>query len=589
MALVTVISDQIIHEVRERTDIVELVSAYVALKKAGRNYVGLCPFHKEKTPSFTVSPEKQIFYCFGCGTGGDVVSFLMKMNNLSFPEAVHFLAQRGGIPIKETAAQRAGDKGKEELFTINKKAAELFAQALFSPPGERARRYLRERGIGEKTIRQFQLGYAPNEWHWLGDKLKRAGFDLQIALQAGLLIGRDKGGYYDRFRQRIIFPIFDVMNRVIAFGGRDLGDGTPKYLNSPESPVYIKGRSLYGLNLAREGIRTQGFVIVVEGYFDLLSLWEQGIDNVVATLGTALTEEHVSLMRRYTSRAVVIFDPDEAGKKALTRGLSLFLKENVEMKVVVLPEGYDPDLYMRTFGVEKWKREVEHAQPAVEYYIDEVLRPAGGIQKERISIQEALAFVNQISSPAERHLFIRRIAQRLDIDERILARELEVRHKPGFPAPGKTPPPTEAASDLLELKLIYLMLEEESFAQRISKSNLVDLFLHEDLKSVASFILDRLQGGALPNMAEVLEKLDDSRRRRLLSWSMAKEEGNREKEFLDTAQRIKGKWYERASKHLNWQIRQAQESGDEALCRELLAAKARLLKEEQNARKLTVS
>ncbi|MCX7981852.1 MAG: DNA primase [Syntrophales bacterium] len=586
--VVTVFSDETLQEVRQRADILEVISSYVTLKRAGRNYVGLCPFHHEKTPSFTVSPEKQIFYCFGCGTGGDVVSFLIKINNWSFPEAVRFLAERLGIPIKEKAAQKSKLQGLEPFYVIHKAAANLFADALFSPVGERARLYLKNRGLGEKTIRQFKLGYAPESWHWLQDKLKNLGQDLDLANKAGLLVAREKGGYYDRFRHRIIFPIFDLMDRVIAFGGRELEDGTPKYLNSPESPIYTKGHTLYGLNFAREEIRKKGHVIVVEGYFDLLSLWDRGIQNVVATLGTAFTEEHVSLLHRFTSQAVAIFDPDEAGKKALARSLSLFLKGNLEVKVVILPSGYDPDLYIRTFGREKWEEEVTHARPAVEYYVDEVLHPSRGIQQERLQIKEALGFISQISSPLERHLFIRRIAQRFNIDESFLERELKT-SIPSPPNQEKKRASMDNTNDLLELKLIYLMLNENSFAHRVSKSNILDFFLHQDLKELADWIVDCSKRGESPNLTEAMVRLDENRRQRLLTWTMENNERDTEKEFFDTLKRIKEKWFERTSQNLNCQIREAQERGDDILCRKLLAEKAKLLKEEQSLRNLTVS
>jgi len=584
--LTVVISDRIIQEVRQRTDIVEFVSGYVSLRKAGRNYVGLCPFHKEKTPSFTVSPEKQIFYCFGCGVGGDVVSFYMKINGASFPEAVRFLAEKCGIAVKESLPGRGGGGIKEKLWALNRAAADFFSQALFSPQGEVARKYIENRGITPEVIRQLKLGYAPEEWHWLGEKLKKLGYDLALAEQAGLIIPREKGGYYDRFRGRVIFPIHDEMGRIVAFGGRDLKDGLPKYLNSPETPIYVKGRSLYGLSFARNGIREKGEVVVVEGYFDFLTLWTFGVSNVVATLGTALTEEHVSLIRRYASCAILVFDPDEAGRKALARSLPLFLKQHLEMKVVVLPEGYDPDLFVRRFGRERWEEEMQKARPAVEYYIDEMLHPAQGVQQEREIMAEALRFIKEIPQSAERHLFIRRLAQRLNVDEAILAREVS-----DTPETAAKRLPQGPRTDLLELKLIYLMLEEERFVKRVAKSNLLEFFPHEDLKKLASLMLERVQKGEGVDRAWFLSQMEGERKRHLFNWMMVMDmsKDEREREFEDTVRRIKEKWYQRASRNLNLQIRQAQERGDEELCRHLLVKKAQLLEEEKAIRKLTVN
>ncbi|MGZ3596708.1 MAG: DNA primase, partial [Syntrophales bacterium] len=323
-----------IEEVKRRADIVDLVSEYVTLKKGGKNFLGLCPFHKEKTPSFTVNRDKQIFYCFGCGEGGNVLTFLMKMSEMSFPEAVRHLAGKTGVIIPErilTRQEKESSSVRNEVSHINKMAAAYFAKNLFSQAGKEARDYLRKRGIQDDVIKEFGLGYALDGWRHLRDYFEKASISLKLVEQSGLVIPKANGGgsFYDRFRGRLIFPIEDVGGSVIAFGGRIIGSGEPKYLNTSESPVYIKGRNLYGLNRTKEDIRKKGYAILVEGYFDLITLWASGVRNVIATLGTALTREHVDLMRRYTSHVAVVFDPDEAGKKALTRSIELFLSGNM--------------------------------------------------------------------------------------------------------------------------------------------------------------------------------------------------------------------------------------------------------------------
>lgn len=587
-----VISDQNIHDVRTRTDIVELISSYVTLKKAGRNYVGLCPFHAEKTPSFTVSPEKQIYYCFGCNAGGDAVSFLMKINGLSFGEAIRYLADKCGVRLTETYQERTKKGEREMLYVINQFAAATYGEALWSSRGKGGRDYLTSRGITDETARRFALGYAPMEWQWLYEQMKHAGFEPQRAEQAGLIIRTGKDRYYDRFRGRIIFPIYDLLGKVIALGGREVGDGTPKYMNSPESPIYIKGRVLYGLHLAREAIQAKGEVVVVEGYFDLLALWEKGITNVVATLGTALTADHVNLIRRYASRALVVFDPDEAGKKALMRSLSLFLKGNVEMKAVVLPAGYDPDTFIRHFGIEGWQEEITRARPAVEYYIDEVMGSAHGIQEERTILRKALDFIRDIPSAAERHLFIRRIAQRLNMDEDILEREVAM-STPNTKAPDRAPlqDSGEKGAEITELKLIYFMLKDGEYVKRIAQSDTLDFFIHENMKQLASTIRDRHGQGEPIDPISVTAELGASERNRILSWMMNKglPKNEMEREFIDTIRRLKEKWYSMTCKDINMQIRQAQERGDEAMCRSLLAQKGKLLKQAQTIRNLTVS
>ena len=310
-------------EVRRRADIVSLIGEYVTLRKAGRNFLGLCPFHREKTPSFTVSPEKQMFYCYGCSEGGDVFSFLMKLNQLTFAEVLRHLAGKVGVVIPERQISREEKERytlKEQIRKVNETAAGFFAGVLQSPAGEGAREYLRKRGIGEEAVRTFRLGLAQDGWSNLIDFLEKKGIPSTLAEQAGLAIprsGEKSRGHYDRFRGRLMIPIEDVDGHVIAFGGRVMGAGEPKYMDSPESAVYTKGNNLYGLARTREAIREKGYAILVEGYFDLIALWNAGITNVVATLGTALTRNQVDLIRRYTTRVAAVFDPDEAGRRRL--------------------------------------------------------------------------------------------------------------------------------------------------------------------------------------------------------------------------------------------------------------------------------
>ena len=338
-----------IEEIRNRINIVDLVSEYITLKKAGRNFLGSCPFHKEKTPSFTVNAEKQIYHCFGCGEGGNAFSFLMKINNMTFPEAVRHLAGKMGIvlPSREfTPEEKSRHDLRESLVRVNQLAAVFYAKTLRTAAGSRGRGYLETRGIRQDIVDTFRLGYAPEGWRGLRDHLQREKITLKHAEQAGLLVARNDGDCYDRFRGRLMFPIEDINGNVIAFGGRIIGEGEPKYLNSPESAVYVKGRHLYGLARAKSAIRKDETLIIVEGYFDLLALWNAGISNVVATLGTALTREQVDLIRRYTASVAVTFDTDAGGKAALERSMSLFLERGLKARAVVLPDGKDPDEFV---------------------------------------------------------------------------------------------------------------------------------------------------------------------------------------------------------------------------------------------------
>ena len=416
-----------IEEIKNRVDIVDLVSEYLTLKKAGRNFTGLCPFHQEKTPSFSVNRDKQIFYCFGCGEGGNVITFLMKIADKTFPEAIEYLAEKTGVVLPPMSSGKEGrqkDSLKDGIINLNLKAAQQFSRNLASPAGTAARKYLQNRGIAEEIIKQFRLGYVPDTWRSLTDYIENNGFSMKLAEQAGLVIAGKEGSFYDRFRGRLIFPIENVFGEIVAFGGRVLEKGEPKYLNSPESPVYTKGKNLYGLNKAKEEIRKRGFALIVEGYFDLISLWNAGICNVVATLGTALTREHLELLRRYTVEVVALFDPDEAGRKALDRSLELFLSMRMQARALILPEGCDPDDYVKKYGKDKLDELIAHAPAISDYYIDNVLGGGKTFEDKRDMIKTAMEFTNKIDDEIEKNLFIKRIAEKLGINQELLKKEI---------------------------------------------------------------------------------------------------------------------------------------------------------------------
>jgi DNA primase len=344
------IPDEIIQEVLDRTNIVELIGGYLPLRQAGSRWKGLCPFHTEKTPSFMVNPERQIFHCFGCGKGGSAFAFLMEQERFSFPEAVRFLADRAGIRVP---AARGGDReaeGRLRLVEVHRLAAEQFRANLAGAEGAAARRYLEGRGLEPNTVERFQLGYAPGQWDALLRHLVRAGYRPEEVERAGLAAprrdpggGAGRSGAYDRFRDRVMIPIADASGKVIAFGGRALRPEDVKYINSPETPLYRKGMHLYGLHLAARPIREEGWAILVEGYFDLIGLHRAGFHNAVAALGTALTAQQVEVLARYTDRAVLAFDPDRAGLQAALRGIELLLARGLAVEVAALPEGLDPD------------------------------------------------------------------------------------------------------------------------------------------------------------------------------------------------------------------------------------------------------
>src|SRR5579875_2857032 len=362
-------------EVRAAADIIKIVGDYVRLRKAGANFVGLCPFHQEKTPSFAVHPTRQIFHCFGCGAGGDVFKFVMLMENVTFPEALERLAQKVGVNLPDRQGGATDDSQARErtaLYRIHEFAAQFFAAQLSgTAEGRAAKAYLADRGLDDQTLAGFHLGYAPSQGSVLAHALVEAGFSNEVIDKSGLVVpGRDGSERFDRFRRRVIFPITNESGKVTAFAGRALGEEQPKYLNSPETPIYIKSRILYHLHEAGAGIRKLDAAILVEGYMDCIALASVGVQNVVASCGTSLTESQVRLLGRYTRRVTVNYDPDTAGIAAAERSLGLLLEEGFEVRVLTLPEGCDPDSFIRKRGVEAYRERLEQAPAYLDYLAD---------------------------------------------------------------------------------------------------------------------------------------------------------------------------------------------------------------------------
>ncbi|HOG17449.1 MAG TPA: DNA primase [Syntrophales bacterium] len=589
------IPPEIVEEVKNRTDILSLVSEYVTLRKAGRNYVGLCPFHKEKTPSFSVNQDKQIFYCFGCGEGGNALTFLMKINSMAFPEAVRQLARKAGVRIPEkplSKEDRERFSQREQLFRLNEIVAGFYEKNLLSAGGERARTYIRDRGIDPKIGKAFRLGYAPEGWKALYEYLSKQGVPLKLAEQAGLILPRSDGSsYYDRFRGRLMFPIEDVQGHIVAFGGRVMGDGEPKYMNSPESPVYVKGKNLYGLGKARDEIRGRGFAVLVEGYFDFLSLWNAGIRNVVASLGTALTREHVDLLRRFTGQITAVFDPDEAGRKALARSLELFIAGNLEARVVVLPDGLDPDAFVRKRGKEGFESILARADSMVDYYIDSVLKSEGSIVGDRRAFREAAAFIVRFDDAVVRDLFVRRVAERLGVEETLLKKEVQKGRFEGN-TPGKSPaaaPEKGAPSDTLELKIVRMMLQYPDRIPETAESEILQYLREEDTGTVAKAVLDSMRSAGKLDVASLVDgfrRPDD--RRKLMQWIMEKEPPLEEqvidRMFADAIQQLRKRWYRDRHRELKMRLGKAERAGDHETCHSLLTEIQRLSSEETSLR-----
>lgn len=421
-------------QIKESADIVQIIGEHVELRKSGARFMGLCPFHGEKTPSFTVHPSNQFFYCFGCGASGDVFSFMMQYHNIDFPEAVKQLAQRYGITLPEkkmSQREHEQQQAKKLMYAVNKKSADLFAGFLkHSPQAEAARRYLQQRQIPAAVSEQFGLGYAPSTddagWNFLGSKLQKA--EVEVATELGLLSQKEKGGTYDRFRDRILFPIYDISGQVCGFTGRIIGEGQPKYMNSPESPIYDKGRSLLGLYQLKESIRRNDRVILVEGNFDLISLVVHGFDNVVAPLGTSLTRPQLRLLKRFASEAVLLFDGDQAGIKAAKRAVPLFLAEQISGKVALLPIGHDPDTYVNEFGKGALQILIDDAKDLSEFLLQSLVDEFGiSLEGKTKIVEELQPVIGAAANPLQRSVIIGHFADKLNIPA------MELERLPGPP------------------------------------------------------------------------------------------------------------------------------------------------------------
>lgn len=423
MAIATT-REQIKNLVKDSADIVQVIGEYVELKRAGVRFSGLCPFHAEKTPSFSVNPQGQFFHCFGCGESGDVFSFVMKYHQMDFPETLKMLAQKFSIALPEpqlTEAEQTQLRQREQLFEANEAAVTVYQHCLqHNILGQTARAYLEQREVPPEIIERYRLGYAPDPddagWGYLTDQLQAKGLPPETLTTAGLAVRKDRGGYYDRFRSRIMFPITDMTGRVVAFGGRVLGDGKPKYMNSPESPVFEKNRLLFGLYQHREAIRKQRRALVVEGNFDLLLLAVHGVDNVVAPLGTALTRNHIHSLRGYGDEVVLLFDADAAGLKAAMRSIPFFLAEQVKGRVALLPTGHDPDSYVRAEGPKAIASLVESARPLAEFVYDTLVREHGlTLAGKSKIIGELKPLVTEAADPEQRALMVAHFCEKLGV------------------------------------------------------------------------------------------------------------------------------------------------------------------------------
>ena len=489
------ISEEILEKIKSQNDIVDVISERVRLRKAGRNFTGLCPFHNEKTPSFSVSQEKQIYKCFGCGEAGNVISFVMKDKNLPFIEAVKYLANRANIPLEINNGEKSKSaKKKDLLYRVNVEAAKFFFSNLMN--NQNAKEYFLNRGIKEETIKKFGLGFANDSWNSLMFYLRKKGINDVLLEEAGLIsVNKEKGRKYDRFRNRVMFPVFDYQGKVIGFGGRVLDDSKPKYLNSPETLVFQKGTNLYGLNFALKHNMSERYFVIVEGYMDLISLHQYGITNVVASLGTALTINQARLLKRYADKVIISYDADMAGQMATLRGLEILRTAGFDVRVLNIPQGKDPDEYVRSNGKEAFLKLINSAEPLIDYRMKKA-EEGIDLKNSQSLILYAKRIMEIISDldPMEKDVYIKKASENTGIKEQtlydILKSKMKDNRENNFrnnKEEDRSKLYVEPGFLKAEIEILKIMLENKEYLQyieeRISENDFI-LLEHKEIFTV---------------------------------------------------------------------------------------------------------
>ena len=583
------IPDDMVEEVRARADIVDVISEFVALKKAGREYKANCPFHEERTPSFYVVPDKGFYKCFGCGKSGDVFSFVMERQGMDFVEAVKHVAGRSGIEVREINRTREEDDPNRPLYEINAFARDWFKSCLQMPDtGDAARRYLEGRGIGPEIGDRYGLGFAPDEWRALRDAASKHGLDEALMLEVGLLGTSERANEpYDRFRGRIIFPIEGLSGRVIAFGGRVLEADprdAPKYLNSPETPIYRKGRTLYGMGWARHAIRREECALVVEGYMDVVSLGAHGFENVVAPLGTALTPEQAQLLSRYTTRVLLLFDSDAAGLRATFRGGDTLLEAGLHPAVVTLPPGEDPDTLVRSGGPEALRTYLDQAVDVLDrkLHMLEERDYFSSIERTRSAVDRLLPTIRAAADPALRDIYVAKVADKTGVRRETLEAELKrVRQTAGQPrgdAPARRPDADSPGVPKLgaERTLLLLMTKSPDFIERAGEHVGDGDFMDPTYRAIFQALLDDPELRAPPDSMDpvVAQRLEEI-------LSDPEELAHAARVFEESVARIRVTALDRLSQDLDRRIEAA--GGDEEK-RTLIEEKERIARERRELR-----
>ena len=599
------LSEEKVSEIRDRSSILEVVSDYVTLKKTGKNYKGLCPFHAEKTPSFMVNEEKQIFHCFGCGEGGDAFTFLMKVGHFSFPQAVEELAKRYGVklPSRELSpAQKKDTAQREVLFQINQIASDYFHDLLTQRrEGEEGRKYITQRGISREILTEHRLGYSADRWNGLVHHLLEKKVSLELAWKLGLIFPKSKVGdstlregqkldassWYDAFRGRLLFPIFDLHQRIVGFGGRVIREGHPKYLNSPESSIYHKGEILYGLPMAKRYAVEKDCVMIAEGYFDLLTLHQYGLKHSVATLGTALTPQHVRTLKRYTRNLITVFDADPAGDQATLRSLPLFLEEEVAGKTIILPRGEDPDGFLRQGNLGDFEKRAEHAVPIIDFFFERLTKvhDVKSVDGKVEIAKEGVALLGKIPDKIRRDFYTKALAERLDVKESFLYEILGSSPRESSKARGEAGKSSgERTFPKSEEMMVHLMAQHPEVIPIISREDVLKEFENPILQKIAEALEDLYEKKGRFNLPQALAHFDEDLKGRVSEFALQEdglEEGDREKILEDCIQKIREKRIKKEKGELQKRIKEVDQQQEDKRLGPLLKQKLELARQRE--------
>lgn len=565
------IPENVLNEIQDKCDIVEIISGYIPLKPSGRNFKACCPFHHEKTPSFIVSPDKQIYHCFGCNSGGNVFNFLKEYEKIDFIDAVKMLAEKTGVKLPEYKTHDDQDASiVSTIYSVNDVAGNYYYSMLEkNGSSSEPKRYITKRGLDGPIVKKFRIGYADPSWRGLLDYLTGRGIKQDIILKAGLIIKGKENSYYDLFRNRVIFPIFDARNRIIGFGARAMDDSVPKYINSPETAVYKKGQHLYGLNFAKAGIKEKNYAIITEGYLDVITCHQYGVDNAIASLGTALTTEQIRLLKRYTHNVVMLYDADQAGEMASLRGLDLFLEEDINVKIAALEKDHDPDSFLRKFGKENFDEAIKKSKSLFTYKLDILKDKFDSVEPESKAetIKEMLSTINRVRNAIVKAEYIKLLAQELSVKEDAVWEELKkIKGTPyhslrsGTGEHGMKKPIEISPAEKI---LARLMLEDVNIVKIVRDELKPSDFRNQDIKNIAEALFSIDTEDGLIDVGKLINSMEDKVPQNIISFIVNEEVDikNRERNVSDCIMTIKKENRNMLLKDIQNRLHVAQKSG----------------------------